>query len=132
MKWNIVRLFWIGAGLSSLAIGIVGIVLPVLPTTPFVILAAFCFARGSERLENWLASHPRFGPSLAAWRKHRAISPKAKRGAVIGMALALLISLAAGFTGPILAIQAIAMAGAASFILTRPSPPEPHDENNRV
>lgn len=118
------RPLWIAAGFLSLALGIVGAVLPVLPTTPFIILAAFCFARGSERLNNWLIDHPRFGPSLREWQQHGAISRKAKRAAVIGMLAALLLSLAMGVSGTVLLVQILAMAGAATFVLSRPSPPE--------
>lgn len=107
----------------ALALGIVGIALPILPTTPFVILAAFCFARGSRRLEHWLLTHPRFGPALQDWRRHGAITRKAKRAAVVGMVLAMLISIVAGVGPMVLAIQVVAMAGAATFVLTRPSPP---------
>lgn len=72
------RGLWLAAGALALATGIVGIVLPLLPTTPFVILAAFCFARGSERWERWLLNHPRFGPMLRAWRARRVIPWRAK------------------------------------------------------
>ncbi len=120
-RWT--RPFWIVAGCASLALGIIGIALPILPTTPFIILAAFCFARGSQRLNAWLVNHPRFGPSLVAWQQHGAIPRKAKRAAVIGMAVALLLSIAVGVSGTVLAIQIVAMAGAATFVLTRPAPP---------
>ena len=123
MNAGMLRLFWIAGGMVALALGIVGIALPILPTTPFIILAAFCFARGSTRLESWLVSHPRFGPALMDWRRHGAITRRAKRAAIVGMALALLISCLVGVSTTVLAIQALAMAGAATFVLTRPSPP---------
>ena len=73
------RLLWGTAGLLALAAGIAGIVLPLLPTTPFVLLAAFCFSRSSARLEAWLLAHPRFGPLIQAWRQHHAIPLRAKQ-----------------------------------------------------
>jgi uncharacterized membrane protein YbaN (DUF454 family) len=76
-RWQ--RLLWLAAGAAALATGIVGIVLPVLPTTPFVLLAAACFARGSPRLEAWLLAHPRFGPAIRDWRTHRAVPLRAKQ-----------------------------------------------------
>lgn len=73
------RALWVGAGLLALGTGIVGIVVPLLPTTPFVILAAFCFARSNPRLEAWLLRHPRFGPMIRAWRARRVIPLRAKQ-----------------------------------------------------
>ena len=61
------------AGLLAVALGTVGIVLPLLPTVPFMILAAFCFARSSPALEARLLNHPKFGPHLVAWREKGAI-----------------------------------------------------------
>lgn len=80
------RLLWMLAGLVSLLLGIVGIFLPLLPTAPFVLLAAFCFSRGSERLEAWLVNHRRFGPMVAAWRRNRAVPLRAKQLATAMMA----------------------------------------------
>lgn len=117
------RFLWTTAGCLSVAIGMVGIVLPVLPTVPFMILAAFCFARGSERFHHWLTTHPRFGPPIADWQAHGAIRPHAKRLAMIGIALSFGVSLAIGVPPAALAMQAVALAGASVFILTRPSGP---------
>lgn len=72
------RLLWVLAGVLALATGIVGIFLPLLPTTPLVLLAAFCFARGSTRCERWLLTHPRFGPMIRDWRIRRAIPRRVK------------------------------------------------------
>lgn len=117
------RPLWVAAGSVSLALGAVGVILPLLPATPFVLLSALCYAKGSRRLHDWLTSHPRFGPGIDAWRQHRAITPSAKRTALAAIALALAVSLAAGLSPAILALQALLMAGVATFILTRPSPP---------
>ncbi len=73
------RMFWTGIGSACLALGVIGIVLPILPTTPFVLLAAFAFARGSPRLRHWLETDPRFGPPIRDWERHGAIAPRAKR-----------------------------------------------------
>lgn len=115
--------FWVAGGVFAVGLGMLGAVLPILPTTPFLLLAAFCFARGSERLSNWLLAHPRLGPAISGWRAHRAIPAKAKRIAMLSMAAALSVSLLAGVPVAILGAQALVMAGAAAFILTRPSPP---------
>jgi len=79
------RLLWGAAGVLALAAGIVGIFLPLLPTTPFVLLAAFCFSRGSERCERWLVEHPRFGPMVLDWRANRAVPLRAKQLATVMM-----------------------------------------------
>lgn len=83
---------WLLAGGLSLLLGVIGIVLPLLPTTPFVLLAAFCFARGSERCEAWLLNHPRFGPMVRQWRATRAIPLRAKQLAWGMMTVSSLIS----------------------------------------
>ena len=81
------RALWLAAGALALLTGLVGIVLPLLPTTPLVLLAAFCFARGDERWEHWLLRHRHFGPMLRAWRARRVIPWRAKLLAWVMMAL---------------------------------------------
>jgi len=85
-RWQ--RLLWVGAGVLALLTGVVGIFVPVLPTTPFVLLAAWCFSRGSERCERWLLTHPRFGPIVRDWRAHRAVPLRAKQLAWVMMTFA--------------------------------------------
>jgi uncharacterized membrane protein YbaN (DUF454 family) len=84
-RWR--RLAWGAAGLVALAAGLVGIFLPLLPTTPLVLLSAFCFSRSSPRLERWLLEHRRFGPMIHNWRAHRAIPLRAKWLAWVMMAI---------------------------------------------
>lgn len=73
-----VRLLYFAAGWLCLALGAAGVVLPVLPTTPFVLLAAWCFSKSSKRLYSWLLSHRTFGPYIVAWEQHRVIPLHAK------------------------------------------------------
>jgi uncharacterized protein len=84
---ELMRQLYLILGLGFVGLGFIGIFLPVLPTTPFLILAAACFARSSPRLERWLLEHRHFGPSLRAWRDNGAIPWRAKLMALGGMAL---------------------------------------------
>jgi uncharacterized membrane protein YbaN (DUF454 family) len=106
-----------------MGLGIAGIVLPLVPTTPFLLLAAFAFARSSPRLHDWLLAHPRLGPPINDWRTHRAISRRAKGLAVGAMAAALGLSIATGLPVWLVAVQAVVLALVAAFILTRPDGP---------
>lgn len=82
-RW--LRVLWLVAGFVALATGIVGAFLPLLPTTPFVLLAAWCFSRGSARWEHWLLTHRRWGPMVRDWRAHRAVPLRAKQLATVMM-----------------------------------------------
>ncbi|MEM6971647.1 MAG: YbaN family protein [Pseudomonadota bacterium] len=114
------RLLWCIAGWGAFGLGALGAVLPLLPTVPFMLLAAFCFARGSERFHLWLTTHPRFGPAISDWNASGVIRPKAKRAAVIAIALGFGLSVALGVPGHVLAIQAVVLGAVLVFILTRP------------
>lgn len=116
------RRVYLALGLAFVAIGFVGAFLPVLPTTPFLILAAACFARSSPRLEGWLLAHPRFGPLLRAWREHGAIPSRAKLMALAGTALGFLLFWIGSKPGPALTIGVgVLMAAGLAYVFTRPS-----------
>ena len=115
------RPLWIAAGILSLLLGAIGAVLPVLPTTPFVLLAAFSFAKSAPRLALWLEEHKLFGPIIADWRRSGAIAPRYKALALTMMAAALGFSVYAGFSGLVIGIQAACIALAGAFILSRPN-----------
>ena len=76
---------WMLLGMLCLATGIVGVVVPLLPTTDFVLLAAYCFSRGSPRWEKWLLAHPHLGPMVRDWRATRAVPLRAKQLATATM-----------------------------------------------
>jgi hypothetical protein len=87
------RTFYLIAGFVSLGLAAIGAVLPVMPTTVFVILAAFFFARSSPALEARLLDHPVFGPHIRLWRERGAISRKGKRAAAAAFAVSIVIAL---------------------------------------
>ena len=74
-------------GFLFLGIGVVGVFLPLLPATPFVLLAAACFARSSEKWHRWLLANPTFGPMIRNWEQNRCISRKVKSIAIISMVI---------------------------------------------
>jgi hypothetical protein len=88
-----VRWLFLLLGLVFVAIGVAGIFLPVLPTTPFMLLAAACFARSSERFYNWLLSHRIFGATVREWQQHRSIPRRTKWFAIVTMAATLSVSI---------------------------------------
>jgi uncharacterized membrane protein YbaN (DUF454 family) len=87
-----IRLLWLLAGFLALGIGVVGVFVPLLPTTPFVLLAAFCFSRGSARFERWLRNHRRLGPIVRDWDEHRAVPLRAKQFAWAMMAASIVVA----------------------------------------
>ena len=80
--------FWFLLGLLALGVGIVGIALPLIPTTGPLLIAAFSFARSSDRMHDWLMNHPRFGRFIRDFREGRGIPMKTKITAVIAMLIA--------------------------------------------
>lgn len=118
------RPLWLVIGLTSLALGIAGVVLPLVPTTPFVLLAAYCFARSSPRLHDWLITHRAFGPLIRNWEQHRAISPRAKLLAVTSMVAVFGMSFLVGAPERVIMIQAVILPLTALAIITRPSGPK--------
>ena len=76
------KLMWVSLGSLFVGLGAIGVIVPGLPTTPFLILAAACYIRSSQRLYDWLISNKRFGPYLKDYREGKGIPRKAKRLAV--------------------------------------------------
>ncbi len=115
------RAVFTGLGLCALALGALGAFLPILPTTPLVILAAFFFAKGSPRLAAALEQHRVFGPMIVEWRDKGAIAARYKAIALCMMLGALGLSVWVGVPVFVIVVQAICIAAAGLFILTRPS-----------
>lgn len=122
-RTTIPRLLWRAAGLLLVATGCIGLFVPLMPTTIFLILALSCFARSSPRMEQWLLDHPRFGPSLRAWRCERAVPRRAKQMACAGMLLGLcLFYIFVHPNLPLLVLVALSLVACAGWIVSRPEP----------
>ncbi|WP_343314730.1 YbaN family protein [Brucella sp. BE17] len=116
------RVLYMALGIIMVMLGIIGAVLPVMPTTIFLILAAWFFARSSPKLEARLLADPRFGPLIIKWRERGAIPPRAKLYASIGMSVGYLLFWWSARPGPLLAsVVTIFMLGSAVYVLSRPS-----------
>ena len=89
----VVRALFFFVGLVSLGLAVAGIFLPVLPTTPLVLLAATCFARSYRPFHEWLVAHRLFGPMVREWHEHRSIPYRTKIFAIGMMAGALTVSI---------------------------------------
>ncbi|UUV05989.1 MULTISPECIES: YbaN family protein [Ruegeria] len=112
---------WAGLGLLCVAMAAVGVVLPLLPTVPFLLLAAFFFARSSSRLHNWLVTHNLFGPLILDWQSSGAIRPVAKRAATVSIAAVFGLSVLLSAPPFVLIIQAVVLGGVMIFIWSRPN-----------
>lgn len=117
------RTLWLLLGHLSLALGIIGAVLPLLPTTPFLLLSALAFSRSSPRLARWLHEHPRLGPPILNWRKHGVIGRGAKILVVVAAVVSLSSSLWLAVPWWALAAQGVILSLVLLFVLTRPSRP---------
>ena len=122
------RWAWWLLAYASLGTGIVGIFVPGLPTTVFILVAAYAASRGSDRLHRYLIGHPRFGPSIRQWQEQGAVSRRAKWAATLAMlasALFLLLSMLAvgAHRWWMAALPIVCMATVAAWLWMRPEPP---------
>lgn len=116
LRYGLLAFGWLCVGL-----GVVGMLLPVMPTTIFLILALWAFSKSSLRFHAWLYRHPRLGRTLRAWHRHRVIPLPAKCLAVTMMSASLLyvtLFVAQGWLLP--ALLGLTLASVAAYILTRP------------
>jgi len=115
------RYLWLIIGFTSLGFAIVGAILPMLPTTPFVLLSVGCFSRSSPRFHSWLLNHRLTGPMIRNWEARGAISLRAKIAASVMIAISLGASMGVQLAGWIVVVQVIVLSGVLAFIWTRPS-----------
>lgn len=118
---RLTQIAWCALAYLCIGLGIAGIVLPLVPTTPFLLLALWAATKGSPRMAHWLYHHPRMGPYLHAWHEQRAIPKRAKIIALGLLTSTWLILLASGAHHFLLVGMATFFIGAASFIVTRPN-----------
>lgn len=112
------RHLYLAGGMVCVALGTIGAFLPILPTVPFLLLAAFCFARSNPAWEQRLLDHPRYGPPLRQWRERRAISRKGKVAALVAMAAGVVLTaVTAGWPWVLLPASVMGITG--TWIWTR-------------
>lgn len=111
---------WFILGVMSLILGFIGAFLPLLPTTVFIIFAAFCFGKSSPKMQTWLENTKIFGPMILDWRKNGAIAVQYKIIATTMMVVVFIFSLLSDFPLWLLITQAGLMLTGATYILTRP------------
>jgi uncharacterized protein len=119
-------ILWRIAAVIALLLGLIGLALPIVPTVPFLILAAWAAGKGSPRLERWLLNHPRFGQHIRAWRERRAVPRRAKVFAVLMMSVS---AISLQFTSTQLWFRIavpLTMASIAIWLCTRPEDPPPN------
>ena len=117
------RVLWLILGWAAVALAVVGAVLPLLPTTPLLLVAAFAFSRSSARWYAWLVSHPQFGPLIVDWRAHGAIARRAKSAATLSLIAVMALGVALVAILWVLLLQAGVLLAVAVFIWSRPEPP---------
>lgn len=115
------RLAWLSIAYLSFMLGLVGAFLPVLPTTPFMLVAVWAGSKGSHRFKWWLLRHPKFGPSLRLWYRHGAISTRNKRLAVTVIIISWILLWWRGSGVTVLLITALILGSSSVFLLSRPS-----------
>ncbi len=120
--WPGTRPLLFALGWVCVVLGMIGVFIPGMPTTIFLIVALWAFARSSERFHRWLYEHPRFGPSLQAWSTHRIVPARAKMLAVSVMATSWVIFtifVAEGWLSS--TILGVILLAVAAYIVTRPT-----------
>lgn len=122
---TLIRRAWQGFAVVCVGLGGLGAVLPLVPTTPFLLLAAWAASRSSPELHDWLYQHPRYGPVLRDWRDHRALRPRVKRLALLLITASWLIMMMTVDSNPIRLLASVVMLTVAVFLATRPA--HPHD-----
>jgi uncharacterized membrane protein YbaN (DUF454 family) len=115
-------LFWRALALAAVGLGLLGVVLPGLPTVPFLLLAAWAASRGWPALETWLLQHPRHGPAVRQWRERGAVPRRAKWLSSAMMVASAAIMWAIGIPPWALVLAIVTMASVGLWLWRRPEP----------
>ncbi len=110
------RIIWMIIAGSALGLGTLGIFLPLLPTVPFYLLAAFGFSKSSTKMHSWVLNHKVFGPDIQSWNKNRIIHRRAKLMASAGMVGSFILAVLLGVPLKYIAIQVVCLTLVAIFI----------------
>jgi uncharacterized protein len=122
-RWSAHRRFaYLCLAYGAIALGVIGLFVPLLPTTPFLLVAAWAAPKASPRLDAWLRGHPRFGPMLRAWREERAIPSRAKWIACGLMLLSWAVMLATASSLWVPLLTGLLFIAVGIYICTRPAP----------
>lgn len=115
MRW-----FWYLVGYAAAGLGLLGVLLPIMPTVPFLILAVYAFARSSPQLRQKILAHPVYGPPVLDWQERGAIGRKIKLYAITAMTFSVGIALWLELPTPLIVSQVVICTAVAIFIVTRP------------
>ncbi len=118
---RIAKTFFLLSGTGCVALGIVGVVLPVVPTTPFLLLAAACYARSSERFYIWLLTNRIFGAYIRDWREHRGLALPLKIWIITVLASTMGLSMYFVPLTPVRILLAVIGLGIAAYIWRLPT-----------
>jgi hypothetical protein len=116
------KVLWLLLAYATLAIGLIGAFLPILPTTPFLLVAVWAGSHASSKFKWWLLRHKRFGAALRDWYRDKAIAKPAKLMAVSVIAVSWLVIILSGSPAGIISFTGLLFIACISFLLSRPTP----------
>lgn len=115
------RILWLCIGWFTLILGVIGVALPIMPTVPFLLVAAWAFSQSSPELRAKIINNPKYGPAVRAWQERGVIALPAKLWAVSAMSAGVGLSWWLGLDHRLVLAQAVVCAAISIFVVTRPS-----------
>ena len=126
------KFFWNVLGFLSLGMAYIGVITPGLPYSPFVVFAAYCFAKGNKRMHDWIMNHKTFGPFITNWNQKRVFPLKLKFFMLASMSVSLMIMIGGGVPMRGVIYTGIFMALVAIWAWRYPSTPEEYDRRKEA